>query len=56
LAAAGSFDDEGLEYPKSNFKAAVGGKRGRGGERRYVLIDVEEVTRAAGRKRSLQKL
>ncbi|KAL8943483.1 MAG: hypothetical protein Q9216_001018 [Gyalolechia sp. 2 TL-2023] len=33
----GSFDEEGLEYAKKEFKAAIGGKGGRGGEGWCVL-------------------
>lgn len=50
----GSFDDEGLEYAKSNFKAAVGGHQGRDGEGWCVLMDGESALN--DRKWSSQKL
>lgn len=35
----GSFNEEGLEYAKKEFQAAIGGKGGRGGEGWCVLVD-----------------
>lgn len=52
----GSFDDEGLEFAKRNFKAGVGGDGGNGGEGWCVLVDGEEALQAAGRQWKLQKL
>ncbi|KAI9865088.1 MAG: hypothetical protein M1813_002406 [Trichoglossum hirsutum] len=48
----GSFDDEGLAYAKKEFKAAVGGTGGMGGEGWCVLVDGEEGMRAAGHELS----
>ncbi|RYN38202.1 hypothetical protein AA0119_g335 [Alternaria tenuissima] len=48
----GSFDAEVLEYAQANFKAAIGGNGGRGGEGWCVLVDGEEGLRAAGREAS----
>ncbi len=50
-ACSGSFDTEGLEYAKQEFKAAVGGNEGRGGEGWCVLVDGDEASgRAKGEK------
>ncbi|KAL5119444.1 hypothetical protein ACEQ8H_002714 [Pleosporales sp. CAS-2024a] len=49
----GSFDSEGLEYAKANFKAAIGGDGGDGGEGWCVLVDGEEGLRLAGREWSV---
>ena len=38
----GSFDDEGLEYAKKEFRAGVGGAGGMGGEGWCVLVDGDE--------------
>ncbi|OAL03630.1 NAD(P)-binding protein [Phaeosphaeriaceae sp. SRC1lsM3a] len=46
----GSFDREVLEYAKANFKAAIGGDGGNGGEGWCVLVDGEEGLRLAGRE------
>lgn len=46
----GSFDREVLEYAKANFKAAIGGDGGNGGEGWCVLVDGEEGLRIAGRE------
>ncbi|KAL8864383.1 MAG: hypothetical protein Q9198_009900 [Flavoplaca austrocitrina] len=43
----GSFDDEGLEYAKREFKAAVGGNEGRAGEGWCVLVDGDDACRRA---------
>ncbi|KAL8775370.1 MAG: hypothetical protein Q9209_000378 [Squamulea sp. 1 TL-2023] len=43
----GSFDDEGLEYAKKEFRAAVGGNDGRVGEGWCVLVDGDEAIRRA---------
>jgi hypothetical protein len=48
----GSFDAEVLEYAQANFKAAIGGNGGRGGEGWCVLVDGEEGLRTAGREAS----
>lgn len=45
----GSFDDEGLEYAEANFKAAVGGQAGVGGEGWCVLVDGESALQAIDR-------
>lgn len=52
----GSFDQEGLEYAKANFKAAVGGDGGVGGEGWCVLVDGESALKAANRPWTQQKL
>lgn len=46
----GSFDAEVLEYAKQEFKAAIAGDGGRGGEGWCVLVDGEEGLKAAGRE------
>jgi hypothetical protein len=46
----GSFDDEVLDYAKDNFKAAIAGNGGRGGEGWCVLVDGEAGLRTAGRE------
>ncbi|KAL8953592.1 MAG: hypothetical protein Q9222_000587 [Ikaeria aurantiellina] len=38
----GSFDDQGLEYAKKEFKAAIAGNGGNGGEGWCVLVDGDE--------------
>lgn len=45
----GSFDKDILEYAQSNFKAAIAGDGGRGGEGWCVLVDGETGLKAAGR-------
>ena len=45
----GSFDKEGLEFAKQEFESVVGGGRKRGGEGWCVLVDGEDIMRAAGR-------
>jgi len=52
----GSFDEEGLEYAKANFEAAVGGRGGEGGEGWCVLVDGESALEAADRDWKSQKL
>ena len=52
----GSFDGEGLEYAKANFRAAVGGEGGMGGEGWCVLVDGESALKAANRQWNRQKL
>ncbi len=48
----GSFDDQALEYAKKEFKAAVGGNEGRGGEGWCVLVDGDNaIARAKGEKK-----
>ena len=53
----GSFDEESLEYAKTEFKAGVGGFEGgtRGGEGWCVLVDGEDALRRA-REASAGKL
>lgn len=46
----GSFDDEVLQYARSQFKAAIAGEGGRGGEGWCVLVDGEEGLRLAERE------
>jgi hypothetical protein len=46
----GSFDKEGLEYARANFKAAIAGDGGRGGEGWCVLVDGEAGLEVAGRE------
>ena len=43
----GSFDDEGLEYAKTEFVAAIGGKGGMGREGWCVLVDGDQALHAA---------
>lgn len=52
----GSFDDEGFEYAKKNFKAVVGGDGGRGSEGWCILMDGEDGLSAAGVEWTGQKL
>ncbi|KAI9821201.1 MAG: hypothetical protein M1827_003935 [Pycnora praestabilis] len=52
----GSFDEEGLEYAKREFKAGVGGEGGGGGEGWCVLVDGEEGLSMAGKNWKKQKL
>lgn len=49
----GSFDDEGLAYAMREFRAAVGGEGGRGGEGWCVLVDGERAMEGAGRGEKL---
>lgn len=49
----GSFDDATLAYAMKEFKAAVGGDGGRGGEGWCVLVDGEGVAKAAGKSLKL---
>ncbi|KAF2714190.1 NAD(P)-binding protein [Pleomassaria siparia CBS 279.74] len=46
----GSFDDEVLEYARTEFKSAIAGDGGDGGEGWCVLVDGEEGLRIAGRE------
>jgi hypothetical protein len=46
----GSFDEEGLEYAHKEFKAAIAGDGGEGGEGWCVLEDGEGAMALAGRK------
>lgn len=46
----GSFDDEILEYARKEFKAAIGGEGGNGGEGWCVLVDGEDGLKAAERE------
>ena len=52
----GSFDEEGLQYARANFEAAVGGPGGRGGEGWCVLVDGESALEAVKRDWKSQKL
>lgn len=52
----GTFDDEVLNYARSNFAAAIGGDGGAGSEGWCVLVDGEDGLEAAGRKWTVQKL
>ena len=52
----GTFDDEVLEYAFKEFKAALGGDGGRGGEGWCVLVDGEKAIKAAGRTEGEGKL
>jgi len=52
----GSFDQEGLDYAKNNFRAAVGGDGGMGGEGWCVLVDGESALKAVDRQWTRQKL
>ena len=42
----GSFNDEGLEYARREFKAGVGGFEGAGGEGWCVLVDGDRLLQA----------
>ena len=44
----GSFDNAGLEYAKSEFKAAIGGDGGKGSEGWCILVDGEDGMKSAG--------
>jgi predicted CoA-binding protein len=46
----GSFDAEVLEYARTQFKAAIAGEGGRGGEGWCVLVDGENGLKLAGRE------
>ncbi|KAF9734762.1 hypothetical protein PMIN06_011395 [Paraphaeosphaeria minitans] len=46
----GTFDDEVIEYARREFRAAIGGEGGGGGEGWCVLVDGEDGLRAAGRE------
>lgn len=50
----GSFDDEGLEYARTEFVAGIGGKGGMGGEGWCVLVDGDQALHAA-RENKLEK-
>jgi predicted CoA-binding protein len=45
----GTFDDEVLGFAQREFKAAVGGEGGAGGEGGWVLVDGERALEAVGR-------
>ena len=47
----GSFDEEGLQYAKREFKAGVGGNEGRGGEGWCVLVDGDWAREAAQKEK-----
>ncbi|KAL8788662.1 MAG: hypothetical protein Q9213_001590 [Squamulea squamosa] len=42
-----SFDEEGLEYAKKEFRAAIGGRNGRAGEGWCILVDGDEALHRA---------
>jgi len=46
----GSFNDDVLQYAQQNFKAAIAGDGGRGGEGWCVLVDGEAGLKVAGRE------
>ena len=46
----GSFNDEVLQYAQANFKAAIAGDDGMGGEGWCVLVDGEAGLKVAGRE------
>ncbi len=52
----GSFDGEGLEYAKREFKAGVGGEDGRGGEGWCVLVDGDRFMDVVKREKESGKL
>ncbi|KAL8867180.1 MAG: hypothetical protein Q9174_005825 [Haloplaca sp. 1 TL-2023] len=43
----GSFDEQGLEYAKREFKAAIGGNEGKGGEGWCILVHGDDARQAA---------
>ena len=43
----GSFDEEGLEYTRKEFKAGIGGSGGMGGEGWCILVDGDRARREA---------
>lgn len=47
----GSFDEEGLEYAKREFKAGVGAHEGHGGEGWCVLVDGDAAFKAAQKEK-----
>lgn len=52
----GSFDDEGLEYARKEFKAGVGGNGGLGREGWCVLVDGDRLLKAVKDKNQAGKL
>lgn len=53
----GSFDDEGLEYARREFKAGVGGPDGgMGGEGWCVLVDGDRLLQAVKEEKKTGKL
>lgn len=52
----GSFDDEGLEYARREFKAGVGGNGGMGGEGWCVLVDGDRLLQAVRKEKEIGKL
>ena len=52
----GSFDDEGLEYARREFKAGVGGHGGLGGEGWCVLVDGERLLQLVKEEENTGKL
>lgn len=52
----GSFDDEGLEYARREFKAGVGGDSGVGGEGWCVLVDGDRLIQAVKKEKKTGKL
>lgn len=52
----GSFDNEGLEYARKEFKAGVGGDGGLGGEGWCVLVDGDRLLEAVKADKKTGKL
>ena len=52
----GSFDDEGLDYARREFKAGVGGEGGAGGEGWCVLVDGGRLLQAVRNDKKTGKL
>ena len=52
----GSFDDEGLDYAKREFTAAIGGIRGRGSSGWCILVDGEKALYEAQESQEPAKL
>ena len=52
----GSFDDEGLEYAKREFKAGVGGHEGAHGEGWCVLVEGDRLLQAVKEEKKTGKL
>ena len=52
----GSFDNEGLEYAKREFKAGVGGPGGAGAEGWCVLVDGDQAIEAGRKQREAGKI
>ena len=52
----GSFNDEGLQFAKKEFKAGVGGAGGLGGEGWCVLVDGDQALQSAQEGSNQEKL